>query len=79
MSCAQDDNGGLHTNPKRERGESRRLSPRSRFGLVWPVRDPSVNRCNRATRTSPSRPAVLIRADLAHFRICRDSDKSHPD
>jgi hypothetical protein len=43
MSCAQCDSNGFHTHPKRERGFWER-SPRSRFGLVWPVGYPSVNR-----------------------------------
>ena len=43
MSCAQRDSNGNHTNPKRKRGFCER-SPRLRFGLVWPVSHPSVNR-----------------------------------
>ncbi len=46
MRCMQFGLSRLYTNPKRERGESRGRSPRSRFGLVWPVCRPRVNRCS---------------------------------
>ncbi len=42
-SCAYRDSGVHHNNPKRKRG-FRLLSPRLRFGLVWPIRHASVNR-----------------------------------
>jgi hypothetical protein len=45
--CRRDGNGD-HTNPKRQRG-FRRPPPRLRFGLIWPVGHPSVNR-SRAAR-----------------------------
>jgi len=66
MSCAQRDANGHHTNPKRERG-FRRLSPRSRFGLVWPVGHPSVNRSRAVDRRvttkteEGARPLMYIR------------------
>jgi predicted transcriptional regulator len=44
------------TNPKRERG-FRKRSPRSRFGLVWPIGYPSENRPRGTADVQASVPA----------------------
>jgi len=38
------DAGSSHTNPKRKRGIFREFFPRLRFGLVFRLRNPCVNR-----------------------------------